>query len=719
MVSLFRLLLGGLLIGAMAVVFAISFAAFIYNDQLSAHLDQAIGLTLIGAAIMAMVGGVLFSFRGTLIHPQDVTAVLLAGAATRVAGAAPDPTTALATMILLVAVAGCLAGAATALLGIARLGHVFRFVPYPVLGGFLAATGYLLVVGAIGMIMGHGVTFWEPGAALSAANVLRWAPWILAGAMIAALTRATGSDLALPVGVLGTGGLFFAWLWISGTGLDGAREAGQLLGPFSSDGFLGRFDPGLLLAADWGVIRQELPVLLAVVGMAVLGSFLNLRGIELSTGLALRLDNDLKATGLANVAGAMSGGLVGYASFAETMLGWRLGMLGMTMPLAVALTSVAAAFLGADVLSLVPVGLLASVVAFLGWDLLYTWLWLERRKLPRREFAVVVLILLTTILVGFLEALLVGLLTSMLLFVLSYTQLGILRSRTTLAGRRSRIERPMPDMEYLTREGDRVVILELTGYLFFGSATRLQTLVEREVRQARPRPDRIVADFRHVRDIDASAIITLRQTVESCMAEGITVAVSGMPRSVRRKIRRYSAEDMLRIPMFDRLDTALDSIEQELLAARPSPAAGNDPGAALLHDVSRALEAHDLADCLQADELPAGTILMHQGEPAEEVVFLLRGTAFAYVTRPDGRRTTIARFVPGAIIGEIGFYGGMDRTATVEASGPVRVLRVNPAALAARGNVPNEALMAIHQTSARYMAQRLAHYTRLALDEDR
>ena len=66
------------LVGSMTAIFALSFAAIVYSGPLVPLLSQGIALTLTGAIVMALVAPLLLSYRGTLVQPQDVTAILLA-----------------------------------------------------------------------------------------------------------------------------------------------------------------------------------------------------------------------------------------------------------------------------------------------------------------------------------------------------------------------------------------------------------------------------------------------------------------------------------------------------------------------------------------------------------------------------------------------------------------------------------------------------------------
>ena len=126
----------------------ISVAGMIFSgDALAGFLRQGIGLCLFGGVALGIAGAFGTSFRGTICHPQDVTGVILALSAAAIAGrlAGGRPRHALRDrrgpdrprLGRRPALAFIAAGAF-------RLGVLARFIPYPVMGGFLAAAGYLM-----------------------------------------------------------------------------------------------------------------------------------------------------------------------------------------------------------------------------------------------------------------------------------------------------------------------------------------------------------------------------------------------------------------------------------------------------------------------------------------------------------------------------------------------------------------------------------------------
>ena len=140
--TLLRGALSGAIIAAVGVVFAISFSAIIYGGSAAPGLGRGIGLGLLGTVVMATVAAFRLTYRDTIVQPQDVTAVILSLAVAEiVAGWQASPDALLATVAALVAMTTAFTGAVAWGAGRLRLGFIVRFVPYPLIGGFLDALG--------------------------------------------------------------------------------------------------------------------------------------------------------------------------------------------------------------------------------------------------------------------------------------------------------------------------------------------------------------------------------------------------------------------------------------------------------------------------------------------------------------------------------------------------------------------------------------------------
>src|SRR6516162_4587170 len=144
-------LFGGAISGVVSVVYCVSYAAFIFSGPLAPSLGYGIAAifisTTISASVVALRSSVPFTIAGPDSPTSVVTATLVAAfVAWLAANGATDHV--LEPTLLLMALSSMLVGILLCGLGLAKAGRAIRFVPYPVIGGFLGATGWLMVSGA-------------------------------------------------------------------------------------------------------------------------------------------------------------------------------------------------------------------------------------------------------------------------------------------------------------------------------------------------------------------------------------------------------------------------------------------------------------------------------------------------------------------------------------------------------------------------------------------
>lgn len=716
--ALVRSLFAAIVVGLMAIVFSISFAAIIYSGEMAPYLSRGIGLTLLGAAIMAAVGAVCLSYNGTIVQPQDVTAILLSLVVASIAGSwIGAPSDALfATVAMFVAVATAVAGFVTFIFGYLRLGFIVRFVPYPVLGGFLAATGYLLIVGAIGMTLDETVSLWTAAVLFEPGNSQLWMPWTVAGLLFCIVSRHVQHGLVLPTCIVVATAGFYIALWITDTSIDEASTRGLLLGPFGDASFLAGLGTWIVTEARWGIVLSHLPSVVAVIGMTIIGSLLYASALELATGSTIEPDRELRGVGIANMLAALGGGLVGYHLLSQILFARSLGVTGRTAGFAVATVTAATLLFGASYLSVLPIGVFAALIAFIGFDLLVTWLWVERRRLPAHDFGIILLILAIAATVGFLEAIAAGLLATAIQFVVAYAATDVVRLRTTAATMRSRVERSEPDVRHLSRHGSQAAIYELTGYLFFGTANRLLDELVAMVAADRSGPKFVLIDFRRVQGIDASAAFALGKLSRACLENRVELILSGLSDRLQALLERSGVSSGDGAPrLVQQLDDALQLVEERLLAD-----AGQSETAALgfLEELERLHPHTDVRSEFEQILARAGEQIIEQAAPTDSMMVLEAGSLRVEYLHPDGRSTSVARILPGALVGELGLYAGIPRTARVVAEEDCRLLKISTENLERLAQVSPKLAADIHRIAVSYLARRLVRTMALLHDAD-
>jgi len=142
-------------------------AALIFSASLHTWLAYGIAATFMTTAIAASFVAARSSLPFAIAAPDDataaVTATLAATVAQRLIEMGP-PDDLLAPVMIVVALATLLTGILLFSLDLGRAGGAIRFIPYPVIGGFLSATGWLMVSGAISVITDERLTLWTAPA---------------------------------------------------------------------------------------------------------------------------------------------------------------------------------------------------------------------------------------------------------------------------------------------------------------------------------------------------------------------------------------------------------------------------------------------------------------------------------------------------------------------------------------------------------------------------
>lgn len=190
-------LAAALILYLLVCIMTLSIAAMVYAGPLVALLPQALGGILVGVALLVAVISLFAAWGGTVGTTQDGSGVILALGAAAAAAAMPAaaPEVLAATVSTLLLLATLAFGGLCLLLGSFGLGTLVRYLPMPVIGGFLAGTGWLLVAGGIGVAAqaSFGWSLLEPGAAV------RWLPALVLGvAMLVAVQVGRHAALLVP-----------------------------------------------------------------------------------------------------------------------------------------------------------------------------------------------------------------------------------------------------------------------------------------------------------------------------------------------------------------------------------------------------------------------------------------------------------------------------------------------------------------------------------------
>ena len=262
---------------------------------------------------------------------------------------------------------------------------------------------------------------------------------------------------------------------------------------------------------------------------------------------------------------------------------------------------------------------------------------------------------------------LVGIALSCILFIADMSR-SIVRRRYRGDEVFSKRVRSIDDMSTLRQSGRRRAVLELQGVMFFGNADELSA----EIGQLFGEVDMLTLDLRGVSDIDLSAASILRYEVAKGHKHGKTLLFSSVPPAAREMLTDAQSGGGGPVPssvICTDLDSALERMEEMALSQHAR--AGLATLSLDQHGFFAGLTAEELAvvkEFLVPQRYEAGAVICHEGEDADRMWILTRGSVSVRVAyRDQGQTRRIASLAVGTVVGEIAFIEGGKRTATIVA----------------------------------------------------
>lgn len=577
--------------------------------------------------------------------------------------------------MIIVAVSLCvlIAGLFQVIFGLLGIGRIITFMPYSVIVGFTNSIGVLIVLSQLRPFfrIGPGLSDWgnieHPTVrafvvALAGFIVVcgRWfgkipppLTGLIVGTSIFYGLRALFPELALgeTVGPLPTA------LPPSSPVLD--------LADASARAVLVSAAPHLLLTA------------LTLAAVATLQSLLAFRLAQNLADLPPRPPRDLIAQGVGNCASAVTGGIVALAAPIQSAVSFRTGGRTRLAGLTCAALIFGTAFIFSPVLAGVPVAALNAILVSVGVQLLDRWTFrvfgdavFKRQGVDRRHAwqtaSVIAIVMVVALGSSIVAGAIAGVVMSALIFIINMSRPIIRRSYRGDEIFSKRI-RSADDMQVLLRTGGERVILELQGVLFFGNTDDLTRVVNETLRGSKV----VLLDLRGISDIDVSGATILSNLIARAHQRGQLIAFCNLP------IGRPSTANFVKeaAGIFPDLDTGLEWMEEKALGEQDRRSASDKPLALESLELVRDFDAAEIAalrPILAQRDFVAGTILCREGDEADRMWILTKGSVSVRLRQDGGQETRrIAGIAAGTTIGEMALLEMGQRSATATADSDV------------------------------------------------
>jgi SulP family sulfate permease len=496
----------GLIVGIVALPLAMAFAI-----ASGARPEQGLYTAIIGGGLVTLLGGSRLQIAG----PTGAFVVILAGitADYGIGG---------------LQVATLMAGAMLAIMGIARMGGVIKFIPAPVIVGFTSGIGVIIFVGQwrdfFGLPQVVGRHFHEKlvqlvqllpqghlptiALALLSLALVRYAP------RLPYLSRAPGPLVAmLSVTVLQTV-----------LDLPGVATIGSAFGGIPT---------GL---PSFAVPEISLNQVVTLIGpaftIAMLGAIESLLSAVVADGMAgTRHDSnqELIGQGIANIAAPFFGGFAATGAIARTATNIRNGATSPLAGIMHAATLIAVLLFLAPLASRIPLATLAAILFVVAWNMSEAKHFAHiLRTAPGADRAILVITFLLTVFADLVVAVNVGVILAVLQFLRRMSE-TVETQRVDPEDLRSELAQ-----EGMDRLPEGVAVYEVAGPMFFAAVENF----ERALLQTHTDPRVLVVRLRRVPFMDITGIQMLEEVVGKLRVRGVRVILCEANERVEGKLRR-------------------------------------------------------------------------------------------------------------------------------------------------------------------------------------
>ncbi len=693
----------------LSAAYCLSFAALIFTGPLAPFLATGVAVTFLSAAVGAGIVAWRSSFPFAIGGPDNATsavvAALVAGLMANMGATGHPLGAALILMALVTAATGLLLSG----LGLSHAGRAVRFVPYPVIGGFMGATGVVMILGAVQVIAEHRLNLSSIALFANSETAAKLAAGAAVACVLELLLLRSRNVLILP-GVLAVAIIATHFLlWAKAITVSEAQAHGWMFHPSPAAALSSPWTLSELQSFPWVALPHLAGEFLAVMFVATISVLLNGTGIEIATKREASVDRELKAVGLANLITGALGGLVSCLTLSRTILNREIGAIGRVSGFTLAGLSAAMLVVDPAFLGYVPKFALGGLLFSTGGRLVLRWLVRSARRLLPLEYLSLLVIALMIINFGFVAGMAIGIVIGCSTFAFSASRVSVIKFGFDGTEYRSSLDRGADDLALLARHGGEIQGMSLQSYLFFGSASRLQEKVKHLL--ARHSECRfLLFDFRLVTGLDSSASYSFSQIKDAADKVGARLVLTGLSPELERafKVAGFLTEEVI---VTADLDHALEDCERAvILGHRPR----HDDMASLEDWLAEALGDADHAQtlarvCIRRD-VADGEIIARQGDDADSMHFILEGRIGVIAGEGGVRLRSLGR---RTIIGEMGLIARRPRSATIRAERPSLLYELRLSEFDALQRDNPALSQALFAYVARVMAERLSFANRV------
>ena len=419
-----------------------------------------------------------------------------------------------------------LAGIFQILLGVFKIGQYIRYMPYPVVSGFMSGIGSIIIIMQI-------FPFFGLSSPKNIMDIMASLPSILGNINFEAL--------ALSVATIATIYLFpkltkkIPSTLIALIGLSLIATLMNMNVPIIGDIPKGFPDIHIdtLLAMDW---HHPMLIVIPAITLAALGAIDSLLTSVVADNMTKtqhQSNKELIGQGIGNTIAGLIGGLPGAGATMRTVVNINSGGKTQLSGVIHGLILIVILFGAGEYAKLIPLPVLAGILITVGVGIIDYKGIKHIKDVPRPDAVVMLIVLILTVFVDLLQAVGVGMVLASVLFMKHMSDVSESKSVSSTLSEFYDLYPPSDEeKELLDQIRHQVYIQHFYGPIFFGFTSHFKTMM-----QESPEVKVVIFRMRSVPSIDQSGMYAIEDAILELEKKGIHVLLSGIQKQ---------PEDMLR-----------------------------------------------------------------------------------------------------------------------------------------------------------------------------
>ncbi len=528
---------GGITAGIVALPLALAFGiqAFGGVDDPSASSMGALA-GLVGATLLGFFASL---FGGTHSQISGPTGPMTVISASLISGAWVASSGSISTVLLTMSLAGLFCGAFQILFGVLRIGKYVKYIPYPVLSGFMSGIGVIIILQQIYPLIGL------KSPVLVVDMVSKFPEMVSNGISITALLLGLGTIAIIelfPKITKKVPSTLVALIVMTVISLFLDLDNKLIIGDIPSGLPMPFFaKAGVDLAGvDWMVAIKS--AIIPGITLACLGSIDTLLTSVVADNITkTRHDSnrELVGQGIGNAVAGLFCGLSGAGATMRTVVNVKSGGRNRLSGMIHSILLLAILLGLGSLVKFVPLAVLAGILITVGIGIIDLRGFKDLLRVPKADAFVLLIVFFVTVFVDLLTAVGIGMVVACVLFMKRMGDVVEGTYQTNDITKETYKETKWADDPEF-EDHHKVVIKRLEGPLFFGSVSSFKDMM-----MVTPNDTKVVIiRMKKVEYMDQSGLYALETAIQDLTALGITVmmtAIKQQPRSMMDKIHLVPA----------------------------------------------------------------------------------------------------------------------------------------------------------------------------------